>query len=139
MRDKELETRKNKEFFNDKINWKFFNFLVDKSTELEDIGYDVWIYVGFKNYKNDLYKIYGRDVMINSDKYGWSDMTNELCIDGYEKYGLFYVCKFYFEDSKQMDLVAQHKFRAKVIDMSRDVSFDMTPLVLVPKIKSSNG
>ena len=45
----------------------------------------------------------------------------------------FYVCKFYFEDSKQMDLVAQHKFRAKVIDMSRDVSFDMTPLVLVPK------
>jgi len=139
MRDKELETRKNKEFFNDKIDWKFFNFLVDKSTELEDMGYDAWIYVVFKNYKNDLFCIYGRDEIDEEGKYGWRNMTNELAIDAYEKYGLFYVCKFYYNDSRQMDLVAQHKFRAKVIDMARDVSFDMTPLVLVPKIKSSNG
>lgn len=43
-----------KEYFNDKINWKFLNYICDKATKFEDernIMFDIGVYIYDNNYE----------------------------------------------------------------------------------------
>ena len=84
------------EFFKDKINWKDYNYILDRVTKMEDMGYDVSIYacVGpntpyymnvytyqSKGSRNGFYSL--EDFPKTSREDVWKNAVN-----GYKKYGL---------------------------------------------------
>ena len=81
----------NKEFFNDKIDWKFFNFLLDKATEFEDKDLSFEIRIGmFLN--NKLYTIY---FYLSDNEPFFNNMKLGDAIEAYEKIGLSYTIYIY--------------------------------------------
>ncbi len=77
-------------FFKDKIDWKFYNYLIDRFTDYEDLGYVMLIDISVTLNSDD-------QLIYNSDKrycsYSLSYMN--LVIKSYNTHGLFYNCYIY--------------------------------------------
>ncbi len=103
---------KTEEFFKDKIDWKFINYLIDRTTKYEDLGYYVDINVvvrlsGDINNYSDYYAIY----QINDKYYPLiSDSFYYNIINYYNKYGIFYEISIY-RDSDITDISVMTNFR----------------------------
>jgi len=81
MRDEHVE-----ELLKDKINWKFFNFLLDKLTKFEDSGYETEMYISLYVPK---FKTHRKVMIYKNGEYEYFD-TSLLRSNNLEKYGLFY-------------------------------------------------
>jgi len=67
-RDKQEEL---KEYFNDKINWKAFNFLLQKITQFEDMGYRIALRICLRNpeHQSGHFDMYTYNTDINKGEY----------------------------------------------------------------------
>jgi len=137
--------QKLKQFFHNKIDWKFFNYLKDKIVHFEDAGKAVFISVAIFVGKNDYKSIYlyvnGNDVedteyneywynyLENQDGYA-KDINADVMCDYYALNGLFY--RVAVENKRKMDLYNIFKDKSKIVEIDTETSDEYDDLLIEP-------
>lgn len=83
-----------KDYFQPRIDWKYYNYLIDKGTEFEDKGYIVIVKICIKS---DSYY----DDFFNNVK-GFNDNISRAALSDYKRFykknGLYYVVNMYLNE-----------------------------------------
>ena len=115
-----------REFFADKIDWKFFNFLMDRTTKYQDIGCSVKVSVLIKNgnsVNSEYTKVFCYYSSSNQSVYFdefYDDKELKVVIPRYEKRGLFYgVSIDALRDDETYDYSKTHYMDEFIEEMSK--------------------
>ena len=122
------------DLFKDKVDWKFFNYIIDRSFEFSD-KYDVTFrfYICVNDGRFSKFFIYFPDLEDNGDFI--VDDSMEEYIDNYKKSGIYYKIVAYSDGThynrKVMDEYYE-KIKNKCIDSRTDFSIQLSSIIVKP-------
>ena len=100
------------QYFEDKVDWKIYNYLLDCITELEDKDVYCELYIGTLLGKNDINEVYSYSS--KSLHNGWSNRKelNEWIMNSYNSHGLYYCMCVCDENSENLAMDMNVKNRS---------------------------